>query len=158
MVMRGVQYEDSFGIAQVETLVGPCCCRTGIRVPTFGSTRAFQMNMSHLSPCMRRYDHPRASNGHFANTWHVAGDSIQPCIELSSQLAFGIAVPTTSMLGLSDIHAANCNSRSNGPTPFETGSTSVRVLVGGHTIIPSSSELPLRGDGGARQMWLSVRQ
>jgi hypothetical protein len=42
MVMRGVQYEDSFGIAQVETLVGPSCCRTGIGVPTFGSTRAFR--------------------------------------------------------------------------------------------------------------------
>lgn len=42
MMMRGVQYEDSFGTAQVETLVGPCCCRTGISVPSLGSTRAFR--------------------------------------------------------------------------------------------------------------------
>ena len=42
MMVRRVQYEDAFGIAEVETLIGPCCCRTRIRVPTFESTKAIR--------------------------------------------------------------------------------------------------------------------
>lgn len=64
----------------------------------------------------------------------------QPFIKLSSQLAFGIAVPTASMLGFSDIHdellivvAATM------AKPVASMSTS--VFFDGHTSISSLSEL-----------------
>jgi hypothetical protein len=50
MMMRRVQYEDAFGIPEIETFVGPCCCRTGIRVPTFGSTKATRGTNSESYP------------------------------------------------------------------------------------------------------------
>ena len=101
---------------------------------------SYQRNESRLLPCMRGYDHPRPSNGYIANSRHIDGDLCQPFIQLSSQLAFGTAVPTASMLGFSDIHDnLLIDSLATMAKPLASMSTS--VFINGHTSISSLSEL-----------------
>lgn len=47
--MRGVQDEDSSGVAEIERLVGPCCCCARVGVPTFGSTLISEEQVSSLT-------------------------------------------------------------------------------------------------------------
>ena len=103
---------------------------------------SYQRNESRLLPCMRGYDHPRPSNGYIANSRHIAGDLCQPFIQLSSQLAFGTAVPTASMLGFSDIHD-DLPIAVLARMAMSLTSISTSVFVDGHTSISSLSELPL---------------
>jgi hypothetical protein len=66
----------------------------------------------------------------------------QPFIKLGSQLAFGIAVPTASMLGFSDIHDDQLiDSLATMAKPLASMSKS--GFIDGHTGISSLSELPL---------------